>query len=208
MSDAFRTPYPDYDVLAKRESPSWDELTRSVVAKRLHEPPARRFFSPHEWLTLIATCDRIVPQPERDPPIPIAPWIDDKLARNESEGYRYEGVPSVADAWRMGLRGIDEHSVERHHRRFVELAEDEQDGVLRDLESGNVHGESWQRVPAARFFESMLVRDIVSFYYAHPSAWSEIGFGGPASPRGYVRLQAGQRDPWEAPLSRQRARSR
>ncbi|MGH6677602.1 MAG: gluconate 2-dehydrogenase subunit 3 family protein, partial [Bradyrhizobium sp.] len=34
--------------------------------------------------------------------------------------------------------------------------------------------------------------------YAHPAAWSEIGFGGPASPRGYVRLGANRRDEWEA----------
>ena len=29
-------------------------------------------------------------------------------------------------------------------------------------------------------------------------AWSEIGFGGPANPRGYVRMDFDQRDPWEA----------
>ena len=31
-----------------------------------------------------------------------------------------------------------------------------------------------------------------------PTAWSEIGWGGPASPRGYVRLDFNERDPWEA----------
>jgi hypothetical protein len=40
--------------------------------------------------------------------------------------------------------------------------------------------------------------DIVSAYYAHPTAWNEIGFGGPASPRGYVRMGLDRRDPWEA----------
>ena len=35
-------------------------------------------------------------------------------------------------------------------------------------------------------------------YYAHPTAWNEIGFGGPASPRGYVRMGFDRRDPWEA----------
>jgi hypothetical protein len=39
---------------------------------------------------------------------------------------------------------------------------------------------------------------VVGIYYAHPAAWSEIGFGGPASPRGYVRLGFDERDPWEA----------
>ena len=44
----------------------------------------------------------------------------------------------------------------------------------------------------------MLLKTVVGFYYAHPKAWNEIGFGGPASPRGYVRLGFSERDPWEA----------
>ena len=43
-----------------------------------------------------------------------------------------------------------------------------------------------------------MLHDIGSAYYAHPTAWSEIGFGGPASPRGYVRMDENRRDPWEA----------
>jgi hypothetical protein len=39
-------------------------------------------------------------------------------------------------------------------------------------------------------------------YYSHPTAWSEIGFGGPASPRGYVRMGFNRRDPWEAAEAR------
>lgn len=44
-----------------------------------------------------------------------------------------------------------------------------------------------------------LLAAIVKIYYAHPAAMSEIGFGGPASPRGYVRLGADRFDGWEAP---------
>ena len=33
----------------------------------------------------------------------------------------------------------------------------------------------------------------------HPWAWNEIGFGGPAYPRGYARLGPGQRESWESP---------
>ena len=53
-------------------------------------------------------------------------------------------------------------------------------------------------MPARQFFKSVLLQEAVGVYYAHPAAWSEIGFGGPASPRGYVRMQANRRDPWEA----------
>ena len=34
-------------------------------------------------------------------------------------------------------------------------------------------------------------------YYAHPWAWDEVGFGGPAYPRGYMRLERGEPEPWE-----------
>ncbi|HZD88840.1 MAG TPA: gluconate 2-dehydrogenase subunit 3 family protein, partial [Pseudolabrys sp.] len=51
---------------------------------------------------------------------------------------------------------------------------------------------------AQSFMRHVLLREIVGIYYAHPDAWSEIGFGGPASPRGYVRLAENRRDPWEA----------
>ena len=34
-------------------------------------------------------------------------------------------------------------------------------------------------------------------YYAHPYAWDEIGFGGPAYPRGYFALNNGAPEPWE-----------
>jgi len=35
-------------------------------------------------------------------------------------------------------------------------------------------------------------------YCTQPAAWSEVGFRGPASPRGYVRHGFDERDPWEA----------
>ncbi len=30
-----------------------------------------------------------------------------------------------------------------------------------------------------------------------PYAWDEVGFGGPAYPRGYMRLEGGKPEPWE-----------
>ena len=55
----------------------------------------------------------------------------------------------------------------------------------------------WRDLPAGGFFLHHLLKHVVAVYYAHPAAWSEIGFGGPASPRGYVRLQPNRHDNWE-----------
>jgi hypothetical protein len=53
-------------------------------------------------------------------------------------------------------------------------------------------------MPCDLFFADRVLVDLVSAYYAHPTAWSEMGFGGPAGPRGYVRMDPDERDPWEA----------
>jgi hypothetical protein len=43
----------------------------------------------------------------------------------------------------------------------------------------------------------LLVSDCTDAYYSHPWAWDEIGFGGPAYPRAYMRLERGEAETWE-----------
>ncbi|MCB1883596.1 MAG: gluconate 2-dehydrogenase subunit 3 family protein [Geminicoccaceae bacterium] len=199
----FQPPYPGYDVLAKWDTPSWNDPTRRVVAERLTRVPERRFFDPHEWATLHAVCDRLIPQPDRLEPVPIAPFIDDKLHRHQSDGWREESMPRMEDAWRRFLKGIDEAAQARYGRPFVDLGPEWRDLVLRAVQKREAEGGAWGDMDQKTFFEKSLLREAAGIYYAHPAAWSEIGFGGPASPRGYVRLVADRRDPWEAPLERE-----
>ena len=194
----FSTPFFNYDVLAKRNTPSWDDPTRAVVARRLTEIPERRFFTAVEWQLLEAVCSRLVPQPERPQPIPIVPFIDEKLHYDWRDGFRYADMPPLRDAWRLGLEGIDQESRLRFTIGFLSLDGPAQDAILKTIQAGEVRGDVWHRLPARRFFASVLLKEVVGEYYAHPAAWSEVGFGGPASPRGYVRLGLNQRDPWEA----------
>ena len=194
----FRTPYAGYDVLAKWWTPSWDEQTRDVIHARLRNIPQRRFLTEHEWQTLEAVAARLVPQPDRAEPIPIAPWIDEKLHHNWGDGFRYADMPPMRAAWRLGLKGLDDESRARFNTGFASLSPDHQDELLRAVQSGEVRTELWRQLPAPRFFATMLLKEVVGAYYAHPAAWSEVGFGGPASPRGYVRLGTNQQDPWEA----------
>ncbi|MGH9350816.1 MAG: gluconate 2-dehydrogenase subunit 3 family protein, partial [Terriglobia bacterium] len=79
----------------------------------------------------------------------------------------------------------------------------EQDSVLKKLhDSEPPAGEAiWRRLPVHRYW-FLLVQDVLDVYYAHPYAWDEIGFGGPAYPRGYMRLERGEPEPWEAPERR------
>ena len=189
--------FPGYDVLAKRHTPSWNKKTREVVDDRLALPRGPRFLGPDEWATLVAVCDRIVPQPTQRPAVPIASMIDAKLFENRGDGYRDHRLPPLRDAWRQGLAGIEAEAKRRHNVGFAALEAAEQDALLRAAQEGAIAGD-WDGMPPALFFAKRLLADIVSSYYAHPTAWGEIGFGGPASPRGYVRMNFDRRDPWEA----------
>ncbi len=198
MKEKLNTPYPDYDVLDKRDTPSWNDQTRRVVDRRVQEVPERRSLAEEEWETLEAVTDRLIPQPDRpEEPVAIVPWIDRKLDQNKGRGYRYEDMPPMREAWRLGLSGIEEESVQRFGVRFTELFPEQQDEVLRGIQQGEVEGALWEMLPARRFFKDML-ETVAGIYYSHPAAWSEIGYGGPASPRGYVRLGMNERDAWEA----------
>ena len=194
-----RSRYPDYDVLDKRESGDWDDQTRDVVRRRLEHVPPIRFFTSEEARLLEAVCERIVPGSERGRRVPIVPWIDEKLFHDWRDGYRYDGVPPLREAWRLGLMGIDESARLLHGgRAFAELAADAQDDVLRSVAHGEAPGVTWDRLPAKRFFRDVLCLTAVKIYYGHPRAWSEIGYSGPSSPRGHVRNWMGGVDPWDA----------
>ncbi|MGJ5135273.1 gluconate 2-dehydrogenase subunit 3 family protein [Bradyrhizobium oligotrophicum] len=190
--------YPDYDVLAKRDGPSWNDKTREVVAQRLAITATPLFFSAGELQMVEAIAARIVPQPAARPAIPVAALVDRKLHAGISDGYRPAGMPREREAWRRGLRALDVEARNAYGQSFASLAEPEQDQLLRRAEAAELKAPDWGGMRCTDFFKRRLLHDIVLAYYSHPTAWSEVGWGGPASPRGYVRLDDNARDPWEA----------
>ena len=190
--------FPGYDVLSKRHSLSWNDKTREVINARLAIPREPRFLSPDLFAILDAAAARIVPQPKARPPVPVAAYVDQKLFENKLDGYRIAEMPDQGECYRRGLAGLDEAALQSFGRGFVALAPAEQDQILSAAQRGALRGGAWGDMPAALFFSHRLLTDVTTFYYAHPAAWSEMGFGGPASPRGYVRMRFDRRDPWEA----------
>jgi hypothetical protein len=193
-----RDRYPGYDVLGKRHTPSWDEVTRRVIDQRLSKSREPNFFTEEEWLIVNAICDRMVPQPTSRPPIPVAGLVDDKMATNKTDGYRHHWLPKMQDAWHCGVHALDQEARTRHGARFPTISVAEQNEFLQKMQQGELDGPSWDGMPCEVFFSERMAHDIVAAYYAHPTAWNEIGFDGPASPCGYVPMGFDKRDPWEA----------
>ncbi|MDQ4074954.1 MAG: gluconate 2-dehydrogenase subunit 3 family protein, partial [Chloroflexota bacterium] len=183
---ALNTPYPDYDVANEEKwAYDWDEKTRRLVMERVHNVPPYRFFSEEEVKLLEALCDRALPQPDRsaEEKLPIAPWIDERLHKGKGDGYRYGDMPGDRIAYRQALKGFDQAARELFQKPFLDLDEYQQEEVLDKVSQGQAPGEVWQQLPGQRFFR-LFMNDVITNYYAHPAAWSEIGFNGPASPRG------------------------
>ncbi len=179
----------------------WDAKTREVVLDRVDNVPAIRFFSAEQARLLEAICERVLPQGDRDDAhkIPIVPQIDARLYANAHDGYRYEDMPPDREAYRLGLTAVEAIAQSGFGRRFAELGLREQDVILRSLHDGQPAAahDVWERMPVHRFW-MLLVTDCTSAYYSHPFAWDEIGFGGPAYPRAYIRLERGEPEPWES----------
>jgi hypothetical protein len=190
--------YPGYSTLEQRDS--WDEATRDVVTERVASVPAIRFFGPNEAGLLQAVVDHLLPQDDRVPEkrIPIIEAIDERLYKNELNGFRYDNMPPDRDAYLLGLRAIEAMAQERFKLPFVELSTLPQELILKSLHDGKPDPEVtiWRKLPVHRFW-ALILEDCVEAYYSHPLAWDEIGYGGPAYPRGYMRLENGMPEPWE-----------
>jgi hypothetical protein len=190
--------YPGFSTLAQQQY--WDAKTRSVILDRVHNVPPARFFDVEQTQLLEAICARLLPQDDRDNAhrVPIVPDIDRRLADGDGDGYRYEDMPPDPEAYLLGLRAIDESAQAAFGSAFAAATRSQQDELLRSLHDGTPIREhsTWQRMPVKRFW-TLLLSDCIGSYYAHPYAWDEIGFGGPAYPRAYMRLENGEPETWE-----------
>ena len=195
--------YPGYSTLSQKAY--WDATTRELIEKRVDHPPSIRFFSSEELPVMRAVADRLVPQDDRveHRKIPIVNHIDERLAKEELEGYVYEDMPVDSEAYKMGLKAIEAMAQELYSSSFATLNPIRQDLILKSIHDAKPMAaqDAWKHLSVSRFW-ALILGDCLIAYYSHPWAWDEIGFGGPAYPRPYMRLEGGQPEPWEKPERR------
>jgi len=104
---------------------------------------------------------------DAEPRIPVLAFIDQKLAEGNLDGYQYADMPDD---------------------RQVEIAD--------SFAEGSLEGRVWEELNLKHAW-GVVMRSVLAGFYSHPWAWNEIGFGGPAYPRGYARLGIGLSETWE-----------
>ncbi len=104
----------------------------------------------------------------------------------------------MREAWRRGLAALDAEAQTRHRRRFHDLGRHRAGCDPHGCPAWRRKSQRMARSAAAKFLHKARIARHRKRLLRHPTAWNEIGFGGPASPRGYVRMNFDRRDPWEA----------
>jgi hypothetical protein len=194
--------YAGFSTLSQR--PFWEQATRDLVEERvahsLEQVPQPKHFSEEAWKFWTTVFSHLIPQTDRVPErrVPIVPVLDKRLANNQTSGYRYADMPHDPVVYEWGMEAIDAEAEERYGGKFLLLPHMQQDLVLKAIHDGKPAAAKaiWRKMSVQRFWE-LVMADAAEAYYAHPWAWDEIGFGGPAYPRAYTRLERGEPEPWE-----------
>jgi hypothetical protein len=185
--------YPDYDVLANADH--WDPVTRELILERARSTPPVRFFTAVEEHCLRPFLDALLAQ-DAEPRVPVFEMVDKKLFEGKLDGFQYADMPDDRETWRLVARGLDESA---GPGGFAGLSDDARKDLISRFADAKLSGGAWEELNVSRAW-SVVTRGALSEFYSHPWAWNEIGFGGPAYPRGYMRLHTGPtgREPYEA----------
>jgi len=183
--------YPGFRALD--QAAHWDAATRAAVERRLDPPVRAGFFDDHELATCRALVDRLLAQ-DAEPRVAVELMIGQRLAAGETDGWRFDDMPDDGAAWRRGLAGLDADAHLIADRDFADASMSQQRAVLGAIQ--DLGTAAWHNLPANRVWD-LWNRYATTAFYAHPWAWDEIGFAGPAYPRGYKNLGIGKREPFE-----------
>jgi hypothetical protein len=186
--------FPGFDVLGQARH--WDQVTADVVTARTGPPPAVKFFTGPQESCARALLNLLTGQDGSDgePAVPVLEMVDSRLAAGETDGWRYADMPEDGQAWRDTLSYLDADAGLRCGTSFAGASVIDQMALVQAVQE--LKSADWHGLPAAHVW-SLWTRYACTAFYAHPFAWAEIGFPGPAYPRGYKNAGVGKLEPFE-----------
>lgn len=191
VTPQYRGRYPGFDVLD--HVGVWDNITAGVVLARLAPPQDLSFFTPTEVAIALPLLDLLLAQ-DAEPRVHVLALIDLRLATGQTDGWHYDDMPEDPTMWRQSLTFLDRDANDRHGHGFADATRDQQAELIQAVQ--DLSGKQWHGYPATQVW-SLWTRYACSAFYSHPWAWNEIGFGGPAYPRGYLNPGVDAREKWE-----------
>jgi hypothetical protein len=182
--------FPGFDVLTQAKH--WDTVTAGLITARTGPPAAPCFFTDAELACAAALLNQLTGQCGESLEVPVAEMVDARLAAGETDGWHYADMPEDAQAWRDTLGYLDKDAHARCGTAFADASREDQAAIIQAVQDGR----EWHGLIAARVW-SLWTRYACTAMYSHPHAWSEMGFPGPAYPRGYKNAGVGRLEPFE-----------
>ncbi|MDQ3989832.1 MAG: gluconate 2-dehydrogenase subunit 3 family protein, partial [Actinomycetota bacterium] len=100
--------------------------------------------------------------------------------------------------------GLDHTAVVGYQVDFARCTATHREIIVGEFAQARLVGGAWEQLNLTRSW-AVVMRAALAAFYSHPWVWNEIGFGGPAYPRGFMRLGgpgangAAGREPFERP---------
>ena len=194
--------YPDYDVLEQRR-PLGRADARGRARPGRGRARACRFFTPRG----VRDAVRVLRRRARAGRRAADPGARASSTRSSPTGgwtaSSYADMPDDRETWRLVARGLDEEAQRAELDASPPRRATTSSGDRRTrFADGELHGGAWDELQRRARVHASSCATFCAAFYSHPWAWNEIGFGGPAYPRGYVRLGSatrdGERRRWEA----------
>ncbi len=172
-------------------------LVHSVQVAPRRRPS--RVLTTHEYATLVALAERIVPRDE------LGPGATDLGVADRIEYWLMQDAHQLTQ-YRRGLRWLDEAAAVMFGpgRTFVSLSVAEQIALLEEIErvgrqlrrpAVNVLDRAWRYwdrlmtqlvgLGTGVFFFDRVRDDVLAAVYTHPRMWARLGYDGPPQPLGY-----------------------
>ena len=185
--------FPGFDI--GDQAPHWDQVTRDLIEARVRtSPPAVTFFSGTERGCAHVLLNDLTGQDRDDAQVPVTQMVEARLAAGETDGWRYDDMPEDGQAWRDTLGYLDADARARCGTSFAQAAVQDRHRLIQAVRDRS--GQDWHGLPATHVW-SLWTRYACTALYAHPDAWAEMGFPGPAYPRGYKNIGVDKLEPYE-----------
>ena len=184
--------FPGLDVLGQARH--WDQVTADAVLARTGPPAAVKFFTEPEESCARALLNLLTGQDEPDGDAPLWRWSIPGWRRVRPTAGGTRTCPRTAR--RGGTRWPISTGTqyERCGTPFADAPQADQKALVQAVQ--DLKSAAWHGLPAAQVW-SLWTRYACTAFYAHPFAWAEIGFPGPAYPRGYKNAGVGKLEPFE-----------
>ena len=144
-------------------------------------PP--RFFDAGEFEILTAVCETLAPS-AAVPRWFAAGEIDQRLADDSGNGWRYDEMPSDGESCKIALHLLNESARKNYQKDFAALELENRKEILKRGAADSTKLTNQTEFNLKLFLEE-LCAEFAEIFYSHPLAFVEIGYIGFADAKGW-----------------------